>query len=116
MRMPISFFEEQTTGEILARFTNDIFNVNRGLANTFVKLFREPIKIVFCLAVALWMDWKLTVAVLLVLPPVGLLAVRIGKKVTTLTSEKKRRYQRSTRPTPQWRRAQFLTRMAAKIV
>ena len=79
--LPISFFEQRQTGEILARFTNDMFMVNRGLANTFIKLFREPIKIVVLLTLALAVDWQLTLTVLVVLPIVGYLIVRIGKKV-----------------------------------
>ena len=81
IKMPISFYEQRSTGEILARFTNDIFMVNRGLANTFVKLFREPIKIVSALVLALSMDWRLTLTVLLVLPSVGFIIVKVGKKV-----------------------------------
>jgi len=81
MKMPISFYEQHSTGEILARFTNDIFMVNRGLANTFVKLFREPFKLVFFLTVALSLDWQLTLIVLLVLPAVGYVIVTVGRKV-----------------------------------
>ena len=81
MKMPISFYEQRSTGEVLARFTNDIFMVNRGLANTFVKLFREPFKIAFFLMVALSKDWQLTLIVLLVLPAVGYVIVTVGKKV-----------------------------------
>jgi subfamily B ATP-binding cassette protein MsbA len=81
MKMPISFYEQRSTGEILARFTNDIFMVNRGLANTFVKLFREPFKIIFFLSVALSKDWQLTLIVLLVLPAVAYVIVTVGKKV-----------------------------------
>jgi len=81
MKMPISFYEQHSTGEILARFTNDIFMVNRGLANTFVKLFREPFKLAFFLSVALSLDWQLTLIVLLVLPAVGYVIVTVGRKV-----------------------------------
>lgn len=81
VHLPLSFFEKRTTGEILARLTNDVFMVNRGLANTFVKLFREPITIVFYLALALATDWKLTLTVLIVLPIVGYVIATVGRKV-----------------------------------
>jgi len=81
VHLPISFFERRTTGEILARLTNDVFMVNRGLANTFVKLFREPITIIFYLALALATDWKLTLTVLVVLPVVGYVITTVGRKV-----------------------------------
>ena len=81
MRMSLPFFEARSSGEMLARFTNDIFMVNRGLASVFVKLMREPIKAAVFLVAALAIDWQLTLTVLLVLPGVAYVIVRIGKKV-----------------------------------
>lgn len=79
--LSIPFFEQRTTGEILARFTNDIFMVNRGLTMVFIRLFREPVKITFCLILALSVNWQLTLAVLLVLPAIGYVIYAIGRKV-----------------------------------
>ncbi len=79
--LSIPFFERRTTGEIIARFTNDIFMVNRGLTMVFIRLFREPIKIVFCLILALSVNWRLTMVVLLVLPAIGYVIYAIGRKV-----------------------------------
>ena len=81
MRQSLGFFEARTSGEILARFTNDIFMVNRGLAAVFVKLMREPIKMAAFLAVALSVDVWLTLVGICVLPPVLYVLVRIGKKM-----------------------------------
>lgn len=78
--LSMRFFEQHTTGEILARFTNDIFMVNRGLASVFVKLMREPIKAVFFLVIALSVDPVLTLAGLCVLPPVGYVIIHLGRK------------------------------------
>ncbi|MCX5757790.1 MAG: ABC transporter ATP-binding protein [Candidatus Hydrogenedentes bacterium] len=79
--LSIPFFERRTTGEIIARFTNDIFMVNRGLTMVFIRLFREPVKIFFCLMLALSVNWRLTLAVLLVLPAIGYVIYAIGRKV-----------------------------------
>ena len=81
MRSSVAFFERMTTGEILARFTNDVFMVNRGLAGVFVKLMREPIKAAFFLAIALSTDWRLTLVVLVVLPLIAYVMIRIGRRV-----------------------------------
>lgn len=75
------FYESKTSGEIVARFTNDAFMVNRGLTSVFVKLFREPIKAMFFLALAMSVDPFLTLVVLLVLPPVMFLVFSVGKRV-----------------------------------
>lgn len=81
MKLSIPFFESRTTGEILARFTNDIFMVNRGLTMVFIRLFREPVKIAFCLSMAVIVNWRLTFAVLLILPAIGYVIFAIGRKV-----------------------------------
>jgi subfamily B ATP-binding cassette protein MsbA len=80
MRLSMRFFEQHSTGEILARFTNDIFMVNRGLAGVFVKLMREPIKALFFLWIALSVDPLLTAVGLGVLPLVALVIIRVGRK------------------------------------
>ncbi len=81
MSLSLAFFEKRSTGEILSRFTHDIFTVNRGLASVLVKLLREPFKALLFLAIALWIDPMLTLLGLCVLPPVGYAILRIGKKV-----------------------------------
>ncbi|MBI5091736.1 MAG: ABC transporter ATP-binding protein, partial [Candidatus Hydrogenedentes bacterium] len=81
IRSSLRFFEERHTGEIMARFTNDIFMVNRGLAGVFVKLMSEPIKAIVFLSIALSMNVGLTLVGLCVLPPVAIVVVQIGKKV-----------------------------------
>jgi subfamily B ATP-binding cassette protein MsbA len=81
LRQPIAFFEAHSSGEILSRFTNDIFMVNRGLSGVFIKLMREPIKAAAFLWVAISVDLWLTLAGVCVLPPVLYILVKIGKKV-----------------------------------
>lgn len=79
--LPLRFFEQRNTGEIIARQTNDVFMAGRGLTNVFMKLFREPIKAVIFLGIALWQDVFLTAIALVVLPPVALVIVKIGQRV-----------------------------------
>ncbi|MDQ1257272.1 MAG: ATP-binding cassette, subfamily bacterial MsbA [Candidatus Hydrogenedentes bacterium] len=81
MEQPLHFFEERSTGELLARFTNDVFMINRGLTGVFVKLLREPFKAVLFLAVAIQVDPVLTLIGMCVLPLVGYIVVAIGKSV-----------------------------------
>ncbi|HPG67018.1 MAG TPA: ABC transporter ATP-binding protein [Candidatus Hydrogenedentes bacterium] len=81
VRLSLTFFERRPTGELLARFTNDVFMVNRGLSGAFVKLLREPFKVVVFLALALRVDTILTLVGVCVLPPAIYVIVLIGKKV-----------------------------------
>lgn len=81
MRQSLRFFEEHSSGELLARLANDVFAVNRGLSGVFVKLLREPFKGLVLLVVALVANWQLTLIGLVVLPPVGYVIVAIGRSV-----------------------------------
>ena len=81
MRQSVGFFESHPSGEVLARFTNDIFMVNRGLEGVFVKLMREPIKVLVFLGIALSVDWQLTLIGICVLPLVLYTLISIGKKM-----------------------------------
>lgn len=81
VRQSLGFFESRPSGDILARFTNDIFMVNRGLAGVFVKLLREPFKALMFLAVAISVDPWLTLVGLCVLPPLAVSLNRLGQSV-----------------------------------
>ncbi len=81
MCQSVGFFERNSSGEILSRFTNDIFMVNRGLQGVFVKLMREPIKVLVFLVVALSVDWQLTLVGVCILPLVLYTLISIGKKM-----------------------------------
>ena len=80
MKQSVGFFELQRSGEVIARFTNDIFAVNTGLTNVLVKLMREPIMLIVLLGAALYQDIWLTVVGIGVLPTVALVLIRTGKK------------------------------------
>ncbi|HPU98456.1 MAG TPA: ABC transporter ATP-binding protein [Candidatus Hydrogenedentes bacterium] len=80
-RQSLDFVEGRPSGEILARFNNDIFLVSRGLEGVFVKLLREPFKIMVFLGVALRIDWELTIIGVCVMPMVLYALVYIGKKM-----------------------------------
>ena len=81
MELPHEFFESHSTGEVVARFTNDSFMVNRGLLNVFVKLVREPFKIATSLVIAFTVDAFLTSIVLFVLSPMILVLAGIGQRI-----------------------------------
>jgi len=81
MAQSVGFFETRTTGDVLSRFTNDIFMVNRGLEGVLVKVMREPIKAVFFLGFALMTDPLLTLVGVCGMPPVVIVLTKIGMKM-----------------------------------
>ncbi len=81
MNLSLLFFEKHTTGEVVSRFTNDAFMVNRGLTNVFVRVFSEPIRALVCVIIALAVDWRMTLLAGIVLPPIVYAIFRIGREV-----------------------------------
>ena len=81
MRQSVGFFEARSSGQVIARFTNDVFMVNRGLSGVFVRVMREPFKAAIFLAVAFSVDVWLTLVGICVLPPIFYVLVRVGQKM-----------------------------------
>lgn len=68
-----NFFEKETSGLILSRFTNDVTAVNLGLVNVFIVLFREPVKVLIPLCVAFVISPKMLLFILVFLTPLVIL-------------------------------------------
>ncbi len=81
LQLPMTFFAGQPTSDVVTRFVQDMQEIQRGLLTLFGKAIREPIRAVFILALALSMDWQITVTMTLVAPLVVLIFWGIGRRV-----------------------------------
>ncbi len=72
-------FSDQGSAELMARFTNDMDSFGQGLVTLLSKLIREPMRVVFCLSGALYLNWRLTCLTLVVVPISALTTVRVGR-------------------------------------
>jgi subfamily B ATP-binding cassette protein MsbA len=80
LRLPMSFFA-QDVSDVVSRFVQDVQEVQRGLVSLFGKLLREPLRAVFLLLVALFLNAKLTLVMLLVGPVVVVVFWAVGRKI-----------------------------------
>ncbi len=80
LRLPLSHFSRNTT-DTMSRFVQDSNDIFRGLSNFFEKVVTEPFKAVGAAAVALYLDWQLTVVVLITTPLAALLIRKLGKQI-----------------------------------
>lgn len=79
--MDVSFYHKQQKGDILSRISNDVTEVQNGVADSFPILFREPLQIIGFLVGLFIMSPKLTVVTLFTVP---LSALVIGRLVHKL--------------------------------
>jgi ATP-binding cassette subfamily B protein len=66
--MSLQFFTRSKTGELMSRFSNDVIGAQSAVTGTLVSLVTNLITLVTTLAVMLSIEWRLTLAALLVLP------------------------------------------------
>jgi ABC-type multidrug transport system fused ATPase/permease subunit len=68
MALDLASFNDQGSAELLARFTNDMDSLHQGLVTIMGRVIREPLRILSCLAGALWLNWRLTCLALILVP------------------------------------------------
>ncbi len=81
INLPIGFFTEERKGDIMARMTGDVGEVEASIMSSLDMIFKNPIMILIYLGVMLAMSWQLTIVVLMLLPFSGFLIGRIGRSL-----------------------------------
>lgn len=85
--LSLRFFQARRVGEIISRMSNDISVIQKALVSIPVAVLRQTITLVGGLAIILYLNWKLTGLILLVLPPLMLFARVFGKRLRTLAEQ-----------------------------
>ena len=79
LALPIGFFSEERKGDILARISGDVNEVENSVMSSLDMLFKNPILILIYLVTMIVLSWQLTLFVFVVLPIMGTLMGRVGK-------------------------------------
>ncbi|MFI8851851.1 ABC transporter ATP-binding protein [Streptomyces sp. NPDC053499] len=79
-RLPLSYLDGQSPGEVLSRVTNDIDNLGQTLQQTMGQLISSLLTIVGVLAVMFWISPLLALVALVTVPLSALVATRVGKR------------------------------------
>ena len=69
-RLSISFFTRQPVGRLVTRITNDIDALNEVITQGVVAVFGDLVTLVGIVAILVWLDWRLAIATLVVLPAI----------------------------------------------
>ena len=74
LSMPRSFFDQRPIGVVLTRLTSDMEALNDSLAIGVLSIFTDFLKTIALLILLITLSWKLTLVVLLILPPIYLVS------------------------------------------
>ena len=80
-RLPLAFFSEERKGDIIARMSGDVNEIETSITSSLDMLVKNPILITFYLAALIITSWQLTLFTILVLPGMAWLMGKIGKKL-----------------------------------
>lgn len=81
LSLPIGFFTGEKKGDIMARMTGDIQEIQASIMSSLFALVKQPIMIIACFAMMIVISWQLTVFVLIMFPFIGTLMGAVGKKL-----------------------------------
>ena len=87
LALPLGFFSEERKGDVLARITGDVGEVENSVMSSLDLLLKNPILIFVYLGSMLVISWQLTLFVFLVLPIAGLIMGRVGKSLKRTSLE-----------------------------
>lgn len=79
--LPIGFFTNERKGDVMARMSGDVQEVESSIMASLDMLFKNPVMIIVCLGMMVAISWQLTVFVLILLPVAGFAMGKIGKSL-----------------------------------
>jgi len=79
-RLPLSYFDRQTHGEVLSRVTNDVDTVSQSLNQSIQQIFTSLVTVCGVLYMMIRISWQLTLMALVVVPLSGMAAAAVVKR------------------------------------
>jgi subfamily B ATP-binding cassette protein MsbA len=81
VELPIAYFSEKRKGDIIARMTSDVQEVENSILTSIETIVREPLTVIISITIMLFMSLKLTLFVFILLPVSGFIISSISKKL-----------------------------------
>lgn len=81
MELPVGYFSEKRKGDLMAKMTSDVTEIQASYLSILELIVREPLTIIFSLGAMFIISTKLTLFVLLFIPISGWVISNIGKKL-----------------------------------
>ena len=79
--LPLSFFARRQTGDLISRVTYDVATTKNTVRLVFDDVLLQPAKVAMLLTGAMFISWRLTIGALIVVPMMGVLLSRVGRRI-----------------------------------
>jgi len=80
-RMPMAYFDRHQTGETMSYITNDVSAIQSALVDQLIEMVTESSILIGSIAMMIYLDWKLSLLTLVVIPLVGQAMKIFGRKL-----------------------------------
>ena len=90
--LPLSFFSDERKGDIIARMSGDVNEVENSITGSLEMLVKNPILLVCYFGVLIYTSWQLTLFTIIVLPLMGWVMGRIGRKLKRRSLEARNKW------------------------
>ena len=81
VELPISYYSEKRKGDVIARITSDVLEIQHSFLSVLELIVREPLTIFFTIIIMFGISTKLTLFVFIFIPVAGMIISRIGKSL-----------------------------------
>ncbi len=79
--LPLGFFSKERKGDIIARMSGDVVEVENSIAGSIDMLIKNPVYIIIYFATLIYVSWELTLFTILVIPVMGWIMGLVGRKL-----------------------------------
>ena len=79
--LPLGFFSEERKGDIIARMSGDVQEIENSIMSSLEMLFKNPILIISYFAALIFISWQLTLFTLIIVPVMGWFMGYVGRKL-----------------------------------
>ena len=84
-RLPLHYFDNNASGNIIAKFTFNVARVTDAATNVIVTLVKDTLIIIGLLGYALYLNWQLTLIIMVIAPPTAVVIRYFSKRMRRLS-------------------------------
>ncbi|WP_276389926.1 ABC transporter ATP-binding protein [Eudoraea chungangensis] len=85
--LPLSYYSEKRKGDVIARISSDVLEIQHSFLSILELIVREPLTILFTILIMFFISVKLTLFVFIFIPIAGMIISRIGKSLKRQSDE-----------------------------
>ena len=87
IHLPVHFFNTHLTGNLVSKFTYDVSQISQAGVDVLNTIVKDSLTVVALFTYIVWLDWQLSLFMLIMIPTTGLIAKYIGRRQKALSEE-----------------------------